>query len=198
MYKHHAGRGADTPRNTPGRPLGDRVGGVVLGVRPRSPRGTGGGPSPHGCVCPAYEPVRVRGSARESVGLVVGGRSEIVTVRTRNDSSRAARPAAPRGSWAAASVLEPRPTTSETVTETHPSPLVWSDDDRPSYLAASTDSMAISDWSADTWGVWIVCREGAGRGRWSPMSRPGRPRSSAWQCCRPGSTCPPVTTQMRT
>jgi hypothetical protein len=57
-------------------------------------------------------------------------------------------------------VLEPRPTTSGTLTETHPSPLVWSDDDRPSYLAASTDSMAISDWSADTWEVWIVCREG--------------------------------------
>jgi hypothetical protein len=50
-----------------------------------------GGEGGEVCVCPAYEPIRVRGSAgasaRESVGLVVGGRSEIVTVRTRNDSS---------------------------------------------------------------------------------------------------------------
>lgn len=50
-----------------------------------------GGPSPPERAYTAYEPICVRGGAgagsRESVGLVVGGRSEIVTVRTRNDSS---------------------------------------------------------------------------------------------------------------
>lgn len=96
-------------------------------------------------------------------------------------------------------MLEPRPTTSGTLTETHPSPLVWSDDDRPSYLAASTDSMAISDSSADTWGVWIVCREGG----WPwPVVTDVPTRSTALERMAvlppPGSTCPPVTTEMRT
>jgi len=60
-----------------------------------------GGASPRGCVCPAYEPIRVRAGAgagaRESVGLRVVTSSEIVTVRTRDHCEGVAAYHAPPG-----------------------------------------------------------------------------------------------------
>jgi hypothetical protein len=76
-----------------------------------------------------------------------------------------------------------------------PSPLVWSDDGRPSYLAAPADSMAVADSSADTWAVWIVCSETGWP--WPVSDAPNRSVAldQMEDLPPPERECPPIATE---
>jgi hypothetical protein len=78
---------------------------------------------------------------------------------------------------------------------------VWSHDDRPSYVAAPTEAIEVAepDHGSTNWGVWVVCDRA---GMLSPLVTDVPNRSTALERMAvsppPVSTCPPVTTEMRT